>query len=409
MVACQRNMAAWKTAHLLHLTYRYGNRNKCERMIKLLFIEDNPQAIEPVKKKIEQGISSINSNVCGFADAENKLESFSPDIVILDLLANGVSPERENAGLEIDELIWDKHFCPIVVYSAEPDRYNAEHGPHPFIKSIQKGSGSPQKVLKALRELIPHVEAVKEAEKDIKNGFSRAMRDVAPYAFRTFEGTENEKRKEMIRRAGRRRLAALMDVPSNGQKLAAWEQYLCPPVCDDIQLGDILQKANGEYSDLTSYRVVLTPSCDLVSSGGRSPKAENVLVAKCYPMKTGLKDIGLTGNPSSRKFMDKLRDRVLMSGYAGNVIPFPCLPDKIPTMAADLRDLELIPFPDIERIEGASTSFRRIASVDSPFRELIAWAYLQISCRPGLPERDLESWSKEIVRGAQSSDGDESS
>ena len=373
-------------------------------MIKLLFIEDNPQAIEPVKKKIEQGISSINSNVCGFEDAKNEIESFSPDIVILDLLAGEVSPKPEIAGSRIKKLIWEKHFCPIVIYSAKPDLCNAEH---PFIKSVQKGRGSPQEVVQALRELIPHVEAVKEAEKDIKNGFSRAMRDVAPYAFRTFEGTEECK--EMIRRAGRRRLAALMDVPSNGQKLAAWEQYLCPPVCDDIQLGDILQKANGKYSDPTSYRVVLTPSCDLVSSGGRSPKAENVLVAKCHPMKTGLKDIGLTGNSSSGKFMDKLRDRVLTSGYAGNVIPFPCLQDKIPTMAADLRDLELIPFPDIERIEGASTSFRRIASVDSPFRELIAWAYLQISCRPGLPERDLESWSREIVRGAQSSDGDESS
>ena len=373
-------------------------------MIKLLFIEDNPQAIEPVKKKIEQGISSINSNVCGFEDAKNEIESFSPDIVILDLLAGEVSPKPEIAGSRIKRLIWNKHFCPIVIYSAKPDLCNAEH---PFIKSVQKGRGSPQEVVQALRELIPHVEAVKEAEKDIKNGFSRAMRDVAPYAFRTFEGTENEKRKEMIRRAGRRRLAALMDVPSNGQKLAAWEQYLCPPVCDDIQLGDILQKANGKYSDPTSYRVVLTPSCDLVSSGGRSPKAENVLVAKCHSMEIGLKHIGLTVKPSSKN-LKQLRDRVLTSGYAGNVIPFPCLQGKIPTMAADLRDLKLIPFPNIGKIEGANASFRRIASVDSPFRELIAWAYLQISCRPGLPERDLESWSSEIVRGAQNSDGDES-
>ena len=31
---------------------------------------------------------------------------------------------------------------------------------------------------------------------------------------------------------------------------------------------------------------------------------------------------------------------------------------------------------------------RRIASLDSPFREFVGWAYLQISCRPGVPPRD---------------------
>lgn len=66
-------------------------------------------------------------------------------------------------------------------------------------------------------------------------------------------------------------------------------------------------------------------------------------------------------------------------------------------MAANLRDLQLVPMQQI----GNGTEFSRIAAIDSPFRELVAWAYLQIACRPGLPERDLSSWAKEIIQAVQ--------
>ena len=94
------------------------------------------------------------------------------------------------------------------------------------------------------------------------------------------------------------------------------------------------------------------------------------------------------------KLKDRLPGTVLSHGYFEAVIPFPCLEGRIPTMAANLRDLEFIPVDDIGISEKA---FLRVASVDSPFRELIAWAYLQIACRPGLPDRDFSLWSDEII------------
>ena len=36
-------------------------------------------------------------------------------------------------------------------------------------------------------------------------------------------------------------------------------------------------------------------------------------------------------------------------------------------------------------------------SISSPFRESPAWAYLQRTVRPGLPDRDTTSWAKEIT------------
>ena len=365
-------------------------------MLRLLFIEDEPEAIEPVQRSIEQKDKDIQIDVVGFEEANSKIASFLPDIVVLDLLADGASAESEIRGLNIHDFIWDQHFCPIIVYSAEPSIYEDEYDSHPFVKSIQKGRGSPQKVLDAVDELRPHVAALKGAESDIRRSFSCAMRDVAPYAFEAF--IDADRRMETIKRSGRRRLAALMDeLPLDGTTLASWEQYLCPPVCDSTQLGDILRKVDEAHDDPASFRVVLTPSCDLVSSGKRDPKVSNALVAKCCSMKDGLgrtswKDMGM------RKLEDRLPS-ILTQGYFESVIPFPGLKNRIPTMAVDLRDLELIPVNDISISDGP---FRRIASVDSPFRELVAWAYMQIAGRPGLPDRDSASWTEEIIATLES-------
>ena len=260
------------------------------------------------------------------------------------------------------------------------------------MKSVQKGKGSPRKVLKALGDLLPQVEALHGAEEHIQQSFALAMRDVAPDAFRFFD--DAERRKDVILRAGRRRVAALMDdLSARGDRLASWEQYLSPPIGPNIQLGDILMKADGEKNDPVSFRLVLTPSCDLVASDGREQKVDNVLVARCCSMKDGLDRTSLKGMKLS-KLKDRLSGTVLSQGYIEAIVPFPCLNGQIPTMAADLRDLELIPFDEIDI---SNTAFLRIASIYSPFRELIACAFVHIACRPGVPDRDLDSWRDEII------------
>ncbi len=59
-------------------------------------------------------------------------------------------------------------------------------------------------------------------------------------------------------------------------------------------------------------------------------------------------------------------------------------------MTACLRDLELIGVDRVAASGEAGKDYRRICSVDSPFREQLAWAYLQIAGRPGVPDRDLD-------------------
>ena len=48
--------------------------------------------------------------------------------------------------------------------------------------------------------------------------------------------------------------------------------------------------------------------------------------------------------------------------------------------------------------DGSDVDYVRVASVDSPFREMVAWAYMQVAARPGLPERNWDAWADEVFQ-----------
>ena len=362
-------------------------------MLSIVFVEDEEASIAPVRRLIDKEETDIEVRIFGFDEGQQAIRSIRPDIVVLDLWEGHFS-ENRNRGSEHLEYVWEQQFCPVIIHSANPD-VPPEHT-NTFVREVTKGQHSPQEVLDAIRELRPHVKALKEAEDDVRNSFSIAMRDVAPSSFDIF--ADDDQRRDAIRRAGRRRLAALMDETSaDGEVLASWEQYICPPVSEDILLGDVLRKSEGDRTDPASFRVVLTPSCDLDASGGREAKVGDVLVAKCVPTRDAFDLTSLKGMTANR-LKDRLIGAVLSRGYFETILPLPALQDRIPTMVASLRDLELIPLCDIGI---RCKPFLRIASLDSPFREMVSWAYLQVSGRPGVPERDFESWRDEIIADYQ--------
>ena len=52
----------------------------------------------------------------------------------------------------------------------------------------------------------------------------------------------------------------------------------------------------------------------------------------------------------------------------------------------------------VESIKPEQHDYFRVASVDSPFREQIVWAYMINSCRPGMPDRNMDLWAKELMK-----------
>ncbi len=66
-----------------------------------------------------------------------------------------------------------------------------------------------------------------------------------------------------------------------------------------------------------------------------------------------------------------------------------------------MKELEFVPLKNIatnkEMITYGSHTHYRVVSLDSPFREQIMWAHMQISCRPGVPDRDTFNWASDIL------------
>ena len=359
--------------------------------MKVLLIDDEGQALEPLRAEIEQGDAEVKWEQVPFEDAEATIDIFMPDLIVLDIFSG--SPLAENAtGHDRLHKIWDRCFRPVIVYSANPDIVaEGRYRQHPFVKLVKKGSDSEVEVADAIREFAPLIELLRDARGRIEAEFSKALRDVAPLA-----ASSGGDLAHVVERAARRRVAALVDETGPaGEIIEAWEQYVFPPVSNGIRQGDVLREIRGADSECGSegnqdpdqYRVVLTPSCDLVDYGGRSPKVESVLLARCVDMNSALDSIKMRDR-SSRK--GGLR-RVLNAGFERHVVPLPLLPDCIPMMAADMQRLDLARFEDVRR------DFNVVASIDSPFREVIAWAYMRTIARPGLPERDTKTWVTKIV------------
>jgi hypothetical protein len=186
-----------------------------------------------------------------------------------------------------------------------------------------------------------------------------------------------------------------MQTDSTAQIMYGWEQYIYPPLESSLLTGDVIQLAEGAQTDPSSYRLVLTPSCDLQMNNGKC-KVKDVLVAKCSHIDRFTAAI-LSGSKLKKEKLPEFLPRFLSEPHQGGYIPLPDYGSVLPAMTASLRDLELIPLQNVDASGSGGKSYVRIASVDSPFREFITWAYLQIIGRPGMPDRDLQAWADDIL------------
>lgn len=365
---------------------------------KILLVDDDKNSVQPLLDEIMDAFSGYEPKVYGFQEAKEKFSDFAPQVLILDIFQGRAFHEGNAAGKPIYNELLEGHFCPVIIYSAFPEEMDQEQGlDNPFVQRVKKGSGSEKEVIDHLRSFAPHVEALQEFRDDIAQRVASALKVVAPFAFQS--SPDQEMRKQYLVRASKRYVAAYIDQPSSdsGGSLAPWEHYICPALGNTPLTGDILHKRKDEERAPNTFRVALTPSCDLVVDGDRKAKVDKVLAAKCEDITVFLKDIGLSPGTKEATIRDKI-PRFLTQGYCQSCVPLPALPGVFPQMTIQLKSLELIPFESIGTDN--QCEYERVASVDSPFREMITWAYLQICGRPGLPDRDCTSWSTDIAKEA---------
>ena len=365
--------------------------------LRILFVDDNPSSVQPAIDEIKLRFQNPQARQVSFDDAQATIRKFAPHLVVLDLREEATGDLPVEAGeAKVLNFIWDHRFCPVVVYSAFPDQLvDTDKTKHPFVKLVKKGAQSEVVVADHVRDFVPYLEALDEVANEVGRVLNHSLREVAEGVFTTT--TAAAERQEHLTRSVRRRVAAKMDerlTSGAGPKLAAWEHYLCPPVAVHLLTGDVLIQNDGDPNSPEAFYVILSPSCDLVKEEKREPKVDYVLTAKCKPVSRLLEDAGLSANTKAAKVKERIKP-VLTQGYGPSCLPLPALKGVFPAMVADFRSLELLSIKDLG--DTTDCKYRRVASVDNPFRNLVSWAYGQCAARPGLPDRDFDSWAEEFI------------
>jgi CTP synthase len=363
----------------------------------ILIVEDNEAHAESLKRTIERGIPGVSVTIRkrDFAKALDELYQHQPDVFIIDLYEDAYVPETLK-GPELCRQIWSKRFRPLIVHSAfDADPHiDAQLATHPFYKFISKREvNCADQVAAQVKDFLSHAAAIRQVEDEVHAVLQTVIQDTAKTVWAI---PDVKAPSQILMRSARRRVGAMMDLKQlvSGESVLCWEQYIVPPLEADLLMGDILKLNNVAPTEASAYRVVLTPSCDLVRHDGKA-KVATILVGNCVDAKcffVGAQLRKADGAADLKKQLATILTQPQIHGYC----PLPAYPGLWPDMAIKLRNTEFVKFDEVFG-KAENRKYTRVASIDSPFREQIAWANMQIASRPALPDRDLEPWIKGIL------------
>ena len=367
--------------------------------MKVLIIDDDAVLRQALSDTLsEEGDWEVVDR--GFEGVKETLRQLRPDMIVLDLVeGEGTSGPGEDTGNASFEQIRASWFCPVVVYSAFPDRKQFHHA---LVKTIRKGADTDVKVRNQLKEFIPTAKIIQTVHDDFDSRVREALRDSVDALRSQTASAENDLAEDsVLRRAVRRLVAARVDLSTSEEgELQPWERYVVPPLGDHLLTADLLKKEGAHWTQEDAFRLVLTPSCDMVPRGSGT-KGTQILVACCQQIDGFGKIKFERGKALSQKQRNELRP-ILTGGRLDSHLPIPQFRGHVPLMVANLKKLELLNWNQVQLDENSDSSvsnqekFRRVASTDSPFREIVVWAYLGVTGRPGGPQIDTEKWLAEI-------------
>ncbi len=360
---------------------------------RIVIVEDSPEMVESLTEVFRRELGEVEIVVSGFDNAAQRIADAMPDVVVLDIFDDQVEEHPEDAVKPAWHYVWKEHFCPVVFHSAhEVDEYRRLG--HPFTRYEIKSPNSQRRVADHIKSFAPEIEGLRGVRRELSRHAGEILRHVSGSIWQSDRTPAQQT--DLFLRVARRRMAAALDyVAEHETQTQAWERYIYPPIGDGLLTGDLIRATGADANQAAAYRLVLSPSCDLVRD--RKP-IEQVLVAECVSVKDFLAKAGINAQKLNKPdHRDKLLSEFNKDQVAGLTV-LPMFPDVLPLMAANLKKLSLVPYTDIATKSGEAKPFLRVASVDSPFRERLAWAYLQVAGRPGVPEVDLEALADSIAQ-----------
>lgn len=366
-------------------------------MMKLLLIEDNEDAVKGISDYADD--SGWECQKCDFENAYEKISIFEPEIIVMDWMFDAEEIEK---GSKIFSEVYQNRFIPIIIFSAVADVIELPDDikETPLIEILSKGDE--QVVIDCIEKWSPYIKAVKNLRSELNKSLISSVQAIDNFMkMDTYPGDD------VVKYMLNKRTTYYFDSEYIGSNPPAWIQYEYPPVQKTLLVADIL-RCNSDENDIEKignpqeYCVVLTPSCDMA----RAKSGQTILVAECQDANCFSKDAVLNKkekrgeDPASYNKKKEGLIRSLHMGYNAAKVALPHLPNKIPYMTIDLKKIKPISLGEIalsEKNITQDTNYYRVASINSPFREQVVWAHMINSCRPGMPERDMNEWAEGIM------------
>ncbi|NNN05198.1 MAG: hypothetical protein HKL90_04795 [Elusimicrobia bacterium] len=372
---------------------------------EVVVVEDTEEVRNQLKEFLErQTFAEKKLRVEEFPDftsAQSRIKTRKIDLLVLDLIEGvpgGAAPDA-TPGLQILDEIQKSVFVPVIVYTAAPERVIGPTSPFVFV--ISKDANGFPAIAAKLKELfdlrIPQV--ARAVSTHMERATCSYMWGFVGKHWDQFKGLVDKPEfvRILLLRLGqavsRDQIAAVeaevFGMAAKGgaaepdETVHPVEMYIMPPLGEELVLGDIRAKTVGATNE---FWIVLWPSCDLVSRGGRKPKTEKVLCAK-GSLLTESSEYKDWAKSKSNGNIDKIKKLMKNTRDAAAGITkerFHYLPAVVdlPDLVIDFQALHHF---TIDELRG----MKRLATLTSPFAESLAARFTNYILRLGTPDLDL--------------------
>lgn len=380
---------------------------------RILYVEDDEVLARQTKHLFEEsdrGPFSVQL-VNDFNEAMEEVENRRYDLLILDVYAGRPVLGGNSAGIDVLDHLRQVRFTPTIFYTALPSGVQSFESP--FVKVIGKEGTGFEQLLNAVERFI------ESGLLALNRGLSRHVETIQ---LEYMEGFVGKHWPSFATLTDRRALAYLMarrlamslsrthvdelaqalgepfmegdrtDGDNAGDLVHRMQYYIMPPVSQDFLAGDIIE---GEIRGESGHRVILTPSCDMVT-GRNVVKADYVHLAFCLPLSTFKEYQDWEDQPNNTKKHEALQELLRNNRRGGQRERYHYLPGvfHIPHLVVDFQQIHFLPFNDLQALKQ-----QRVVSLDSPFAEALLSRYNRYNGRLGTPDLDVN----EVIQHLRSS------
>jgi CheY-like chemotaxis protein len=370
-----------------------------EEVYQILVVDDDVELCGQIQEYFAQRDADAEEErwyvrtLMSFEQALDELRLRRIDLVVLDVKDESDEGKlvTEDAGIRIFERIREVQYVPIIFYTALP---NSVRGLESHLVHILEKPAEVDKLeilisevlhsdaASVNRALTRHVEHVQQDYmwNFVADHWSRFSSTGDPVSLAYLLARRLASGLSM---AGIDRLVEALGGDASGclkeGMIHPMHYYIMPPVSDDLRTGDIFRI---RVDDEDRYAVLLTPSCDMVTS--RKVKAESCLIALCdrLDQQNEYMEWFHRGSDTKKEDLRYLMTNRRKHTQAERYFFLPA--------ALDLPDL-IVDFQHIMTVDDIDTkSEERIASLDSPFAEALVARFARYYGRLGTPDLDTD-------------------